>query len=176
MKKILIIVDMLNDFVHKDGVLYFKDVEKITNKIKELIKTQSYYSLIYLCDSHKSDDKEFEKFPPHAIKNTWGAEIIDDLNPNDINRNVEEVTLIVEKQRYSGFYNTDLNHILYFINPDEIEVVGVCTSICVMGTVGGLTNRDYNVIVRKEMVADFDPEMHKFSLERMKNIYGTKII
>jgi len=53
--------------------------------------------------------------------------------------------------------------------------VGVCTSICVMDTVGGLANRDYNITVPVKGVADFDPEMHQFSLKRMEKIYGADV-
>jgi len=55
-------------------------------------------------------------------------------------------------------------------------VVGVCTSICVMDTVGGLVDRDYAPIVPVRGVADFDPEAHEFALKRMKKIYGARIL
>jgi nicotinamidase-related amidase len=83
---------------------------------------------------------------------------------------------LVYKRRYSGFYHTNLDGILKSLNPDLVEVVGVCTSICVMDTVGGLANRDYKINVYKNMVADFDQEMHEISLKRMKNLYGANIL
>ena len=57
----------------------------------------------------------------------------------------------------------------------EAEVVGVCTSICVMDTVGGLANRDYRSTVPIKGVADFDPEFHEFALKRMKQLYGANV-
>ena len=83
---------------------------------------------------------------------------------------------MIPKKRYSGFYGTDLEHVLKSADVDEVEVVGVCTSICVMDTVGGLANRDYKTTVPVKGVADFDPEMHQFSLKRMEKIYGADII
>ena len=47
-------------------------------------------------------------------------------------------------------------------------VVGVCTHICVMETVGGLTNRDLKVRVPAAAVADFDPEQSRAALARMQ--------
>ena len=58
---------------------------------------------------------------------------------------------------------------------DDVEVVGVSTSICVMDTVGGLANRDYKITVPVKGVADFDPEFHEFALKRMKQLYGASI-
>jgi nicotinamidase/pyrazinamidase len=54
--------------------------------------------------------------------------------------------------------------------------VGVCTNICVMDTVGGLANRDYNITVPRAGVADFDTEFHEFALKRMGKIYGARIV
>ena len=70
---------------------------------------------------------------------------------------------------------TDLEKILGDASIEEVEVIGVCTSICVMYTVGGLANRDYNVSVPVKGVADFDQEMHEFSLKRMKQLYGARV-
>lgn len=44
--------------------------------------------------------------------------------------------LVIKKTRYSGFYETELDAVLKGNLIDKVEVVGVCTSICVMDTVG----------------------------------------
>jgi nicotinamidase/pyrazinamidase len=169
---VFIIVDMLNDFIDPAGALYCGDsVTPIVPFIKkrlDLYRRQNG-SVIYLKDAHRPDDKEFEKFPPHCISGTWGSEIIKALLPTDKDQ-------VLPKTRYSGFYGTCLEDILTGIQPGVVEVAGVCTSICVMDTVGGLANRDYTVRVYKEGVADFDQRAHEFSLQRMENIYGAEII
>ncbi|MDI6641914.1 MAG: isochorismatase family cysteine hydrolase, partial [Elusimicrobiota bacterium] len=119
-------------------------------------------------DAHKEDDLEFKIFPKHCIDGTKGAEIIEELRP-------KSEDIIVKKTRYSGFYNTNLSQILKENKVSEVELVGVCTSICVMDTAGELRNRDYKVIVYKDGVADFDPKAHSFALERMEKIYGCKV-
>ena len=82
---------------------------------------------------------------------------------------------VISKKRFSGFYETDLESVLKEAGIHEVEVVGVCTSICVMDTVGGLANRDYKISVPTKGVADFDPEFHEFALKRMKKIYGADV-
>jgi nicotinamidase-related amidase len=171
-EKCLIIVDMLNDFINEKGALFTgKSAEKAAGKIKlRLLEfRKNNHPVIFLKDSHDENDKEFEKFPKHCVKGTWGSEIIDDLKP------LENET-IIEKTRYSGFYNTSLDEVLKKINPKSVYLCGVCTSICVMDTAGGLANRDYNIIIHENETADFDEKMHNFSIERMKNIYGVEII
>lgn len=168
----LIIVDMLNDFIHPDGALYCGKraediVPAIIGQLEQFRKAGD--AVIYLQDSHTADDKEFEKFPPHCLTGTWGNRIIDPLKPADGER-------VIAKTRYSGFYGTDLDRVLTQIKPNQVIVVGVCTSICVMDTVGGLVNRDYSVSVPANVVADFDREAHVFSLKRMGKIYGAQIV
>ena len=166
------IVDMLNDFVRESGALYCgDDAKKITQFIRKKIDEcrSSGCKLIYICDSHDKDDKEFKMFKPHCVDGTFGAQVISELKPS-----LQDAVL--KKKRYSGFYGTELDKILKKAKPNVVEVVGVCTSICVMDTVGGLRNRDYKVRVYKDGVADFDKEAHIFSLKRMNEIYGAEVV
>jgi nicotinamidase-related amidase len=167
----LIVSDMLNDFVDEKGVLYCgQSARDIIPFIKGRIDVcrKSVDLLIYLQDSHAEDDKEFEKFPKHSVTGTWGQEIIPELAP-------QEGDIVIQKRRYSGFFDTQLGEVLKKHSVKNVEVVGVCTSICVMDTVGGLADRDYNITVPRVGVADFDPEFHEFALKRMDKIYGAKI-
>jgi nicotinamidase/pyrazinamidase len=169
--KALIIVDMLNDFVDEKGALYCGETARsIIPFIKNRLKTYRNQKdlVIYLQDSHDKDDKEFEKFPKHSVAGTWGSEIVPELSP-------QAGETVISKKRYSGFYGTDLEDVLKFENVDKVEVVGVCTSICVMDTVGGLANRDYKIIVPVKGVADFDREFHEFAIRRMKQLYGADV-
>ena len=171
-RKALIIVDMLNDFLDEKGALYCGDAARsIIPFIQERLTIYRNRKdlVIYLQDSHDQDDKEFEKFPKHSVEGTWGSEVIPELS-------LLAGETRIPKKRYSGFYGTDLEHVLKSADVDEVEVVGVCTSICVMDTVGGLANRDYKTTVPVKGVADFDPEMHQFSLKRMEKIYGADIV
>lgn len=167
----LIVVDMLNDFIDEKGALYCgKSARKIVPHIRDLIAgfREKGDAVIYLADAHDKDDREFQRFPPHCVAGTWGSRIIAELAPKDRER-------IIPKRRYSGFYDTELDALLAKIAPESVTVVGVCTSICIMDTVGGLANRDYAIRVPQKGVADFDPEMHQFALRRMQQLYGAKL-
>ena len=172
MKKTLIITDMLEDFLNPEGALYCgnkarKIIPFVKKKLVQARKEGSH--IIYVCDAHRVDDLEFKMFPKHAVAGSKGAKVIEELKP-------DPKDIILEKSRYSAFYGTELEKILKEINPDEVEVVGVCTSICVMDTVGDLRSRDHEVTVYKKGVADFDESAHKFALERMQKIYGAKVV
>ncbi len=168
----LIVIDMLVDFIDRDGALYCgRTAEKIVPRILRKIQRarEAGDLVIYVADSHRPDDREFERFPKHCVKGTPGASVISDLKPRRGDR-------IVRKPGLSAFYRTRLESILKEKKIRSVEVVGVCTSICVMDTVGGLCYRGYPTIVDKKAVADFDRKFHEFALQRMEKTYGAKIV
>lgn len=57
MKKALLIIDMLNDFICPEGALYARGSEKIIVRIKEEKEKARSESIpvIYLNDSHRKD-------------------------------------------------------------------------------------------------------------------------
>ena len=171
-KEALIVVDMLVDFIDEKGALYCgptagRIVPFIKRKIEEA--RQAGALVIYVCDSHKPNDKEFEMFPRHSVAGTPGAQVIPELKP-------ERGDIVVRKRRFSAFYGTRLEDILKKNRVKHAVVVGVCTSICVMDTVGDLRNRDYPVTVYKKGVADFDQKFHRFALQRMEKTYGAEVV
>ena len=170
-RKALIVIDMLNDFVDPRGALYCgESARAIIPAVRRLMEDFSRRGdlIVIVKDAHRDDDPEFRMFPPHAVRGTWGGAVIPELP-------VLQNAQVVEKTRYSAFFGTPLENILKEYAPDEVWVVGVCTSICVMDTVGDLRNRDYTVVVPSEAVADFDPEFHTFALKRMERVYGAAV-
>ena len=172
MSKALIIIDVLNDFIDERGALFCgKGSIHIVPYIKMLIGKyrKEKRIIIYTCDAHSRDDEEFKRFNPHCIKGTWGAEIVEELEPKARDH-------IVLKTRYSAFYGTNLEDILKKHDVDEVGVVGVCTSICVMDTVGDLANRDYRIKVYAQGIADFDNNAEECAIQRMQSLYGAEIV
>jgi nicotinamidase/pyrazinamidase len=168
----LIVADMLNDFIDPKGALYIGSqgreiIPFVVRKIEEVRSRRGV--VIYACDAHAPEDREFQYFPPHAVKGSWGAQLIPELavKPGDYR---------LEKTRYSAFAQTDLEKILRAELVDEVQVVGVCTSICVIETVKELFDRDIPSVVFRAGVADFDPEAHAFALKQMVRIFGTKVV
>lgn len=168
-KEVIIIVDMLKGFLEKGYPLYCGSESKIIiPNVVSLLKDKKDAEIIYICDSHEEDDREFKMFPRHCVKGSVESEIIDELKPFK--------GTIILKTRYSGFYNTPLEDILKKLNPEKVIVVGVCTDICVMHTVADLRNRDYNVEVPVNCVASFDDDNHRFALKHMEKVLGAKLV
>lgn len=172
-KEALLIIDMLNDFVLKGAPLEVPGTRKIVQNIKrEINKARAEGNpVIYVCDTHAQDDKEFFKFgwPTHAVKGTKGAEVVDELKPR-------KGDFIIQKSSYSGFYNTDLDETLKRLGIDSLRLTGCVTNICVMFTASDAVLRDYKVTVVEDSVAGLTKEDHDAAIRIMKNVLGVKIV
>jgi nicotinamidase/pyrazinamidase len=171
MANVVLVVDMLRGFCEEGYPLYAGEtIRDIIPNIRLLLEKEKAKGshIIFLCDSHTPDDKEFQMFPPHCIGGTEEAEIIPELQ-----QFAEEV---IAKTRFSCFYGTNLEERLRELKPDKIIVVGVCTDICVMHTVADARNRDYPVEVPADCVTTFDQEAHRYALRHMEKILGAKVV
>jgi nicotinamidase-related amidase len=171
-KTALIVADMLNDFIDPTGALYVGPAgrEIIPFVAGKIAETRAGGGLvIFVCDAHAPDDREFRYFRPHAVKETWGAQIIPELA-------VQPGDFVLQKTRYSCFYQTGLEELLRREEVGQVAVVGVCTSICVMETVKELFDRDLPALVYRQGVADFDPEAHAFALKHMARVMGATVV
>ncbi|MFZ2446112.1 MAG: isochorismatase family cysteine hydrolase [Syntrophobacteraceae bacterium] len=170
--RVLLVIDLLNDFMDPRGALYCGDeARRIIPVIRSLVDEfrGAGEPVIFLRDAHAPADKEFELFPRHAVKGSWGSDIIPELA-------VAGGRTIVDKTRFSGFYGNNLAELLLEFAPREVWVTGVLTSICVMDTTGGLRNRNYSAVIPVNAVADIDPASHEFALARMKKVYGARLV
>ena len=169
--KALLVIDMLVDFIDPQGALYIGPVaEELVSEVKK--RLQEYRSsgdpVIYLCDYHLEDDREFEMFPPHGLEGSAGQEIVSDLAPQPGER-------IINKRRFSAFFGTDLDMSLRDKGITRLELVGVCTNICILYTAAQARMLSYEVTVPKKAVASFDQQAHEFALQEMEKTLGVII-
>ena len=173
MSNVVLVVDMVRGFLEPGHNLYCgDDSRKIISSVRDLLKREieAGSHALFISDHHDPDDLEFQVFPVHCVKGTEEPEVIPELAEfvNDSNR--------VPKNRYSGFYNTDLAQRLVRLKPDKLIVCGVCTDICVLHTTSDARNRDYPVEVPADCVATFDPDAHRWALRHLQKILGAKVV
>ncbi|MGQ9689267.1 MAG: cysteine hydrolase family protein [Desulfobaccales bacterium] len=170
-KAALIVIDMINDFIDPQGALYVgpsgrEIIPFVARKIEEIRAGGGVVMLV--CDAHAPDDREFRQFAPHAVKGTWGSEVIPELKPLPQDYRVD-------KTRYNALYNTKLEDLLRREQVSQVDLVGVCTSICIMFTAVSLQEREFHPRVYRAGVADFDPEAHRFALKHLQKL-GVKVV
>ncbi len=171
MRDLLMVVDMQNDFVTRGGALYFEDAEDVKKTVIELVKERmrenSY--IIFTQDWHDEKDEEFELFPSHCVKESWGASLFDELR--ETIEGYPNVSF-VKKRKFSAFYETNLDDVLKRLSPSVVEVCGVASNICVLFNVEELRNRGYEVVLYEDGTASYDKDLNKFALREMKDVLG----
>ena len=167
MKKILVVVDMQKDFV--DGALGSKEavaiVPNVVNKIKDFEG-----DIFVTYDTHFEnymDTNEGKNLPvPHCIKGTDGWELNEEVAKALANRKYTPVEKIT-------FGSVDLPGLVGKAAGDEaftVELVGLCTDICVVSNALLLKANfpEVNIAVDAACCAGVTVESHEAALTTMK--------
>ena len=170
MRKVLIVIDMQNDFV--TGSLGTPEaqaiVPKVRAKIEEFMKSND--TVFYTQDTHYSDYLETleGKYLPvrHCIKYTTGWDFIPEISefPNEM--------MIITKETFGfGEWGMYLRLVLDRYDDYQFELIGLCTDICVISNALILRAQFPNseIIVHADCCAGTTPEKHKVALEVMKS-------
>ena len=165
MKKILIVVDMQNDFV--TGSLGSPQAQAIVPAVKEKIDAyrKARGTIVFTRDTHQDNylDTQEGKFLPveHCKEGTEGHKIIDELDPAGC--------VIIDKPAFGSL--TLMDHIREIIDKnDEIELCGLCSDICVVSNALILKAKfpETSVTVDAKCCAGVTEESHKAALLTMK--------
>ena len=152
----LIIVDMQNDFVKEGGSLVVPDAEATIPAIRGLLDLarSSGMKVVFTQDTHMEGDPEWDIWPEHVQKDTWGWRIVDELEPR-------EDEMVIQKFRYDAFYGTHLDHFLRLWGVDTVIICGTVANICVHYTAASAALRWYDVIIPRNATS----ALHPFDLE-----------
>ena len=186
----LIIVDMQNDFLHPDGDFAHsaREIPEARIDMPFLMGTvhhvqrladafrDSRRPLVYIALALKPDYSDAQ-FPywrlglisggnrTHCVEGTWGARIIDELQP-------QEGEHLVVKKGFGGFSNTPLDTILRNLGVTTCVVCGVTTCVCVSTTVRGGVEHNYRMILVGDAVADVHRDTHDAELKTMARVFA----
>ena len=161
--KILIVVDMQNDFI--SGSLGSAQARAIVPAVAQKVKGFEG-RVIFTRDTHTQDylmSQEGRKLPvEHCIENTSGWEICDELLPY--------VNEVINK---GTFGSVDLPQLLKNESIDEITLCGLCTDICVISNAMLLKAHfpELKLIVDASCCAGVTNESHKTALDAMKAVH-----
>jgi nicotinamidase/pyrazinamidase len=169
-------VDTQVDFIDPQGKLYVPGAEKLLPNLKSLTDAARDGRVFLVSDAcvHNPDDEEFQRFPPHCVRGTPGAEIVPEALaqtffripnragakiPPDLSK-VQQV--ILEKQTLDVFDNPNTESILqslqHFTRPDaEFFVFGVVTEHCVRFAAKGLLERKHKVSLVTDAIETLNP-------------------
>lgn len=162
-EKLLVVIDMQNDFI--DGALGTPEAEDIVPDVCEKIK-EFDGEVVFTMDTHTSlypDTQEGRKLPvPHCIKGTDGWELNEDIKA------LSTGCRIFEKPTFGS---VELANYIADGDYKYIELVGLCTDICVVSN--ALLIKAFvpetPVIVDSFCCAGVTPDSHMNALDTMRS-------
>ena len=173
MKKILIVIDMQNDFI--DMALGTKEAAAIVDQVKEKIRSYPAEDIIATMDTHGTnymETQEGKNLPvEHCIKGTEGWKIRPDI------QELLKGAKIFEKPTFGSMAMAEYIRELSEKEELELEMVGLCTDICVVSNALLLKAAmpEIRISVDAACCAGVTPEKHLAALETMRScqIYVT---
>lgn len=178
MNKILVIVDMQNDFVDVNGALRVPNADKACNNIIKKIRNWDSNSIICTYDTHLQEHylntEEGKKVPLHCVYKTWGWELHEFIYQALVKYMfaADEHNIVgVEKDTFGSI--SELPTLIEEFCPEnsfEIHICGVCTDICVISNALILRAAfPYaKIVVDANCCAGTTKENHLAALEVMK--------
>lgn len=166
--KALVVVDYQVDFV--DGALGFPGAEKLEPIILDKIADcrRSGGQVIFTLDTHGGnypETSEGRKLPiPHCIKGTPGhalyGKVAGAVKPDDI---------VIEKPAFGSLELADL---LKRLAPEEVELCGLVTDICVISNavLAKAALPESRIVVDSSACAAADPQAHERALAVMRGV------
>lgn len=156
----LLLIDLQNDFVEPGAPLETAMAYKSLPKLKELIAfcREKGITLVYTRHAHDDDGSDMGLFKDiypglgqrqALIEGQRGAEIYDEVAPQDGD-------IVVRKQRYSGFFQTNLDLILRSKGIKDVAIAGATSEDCCLATARDAMYRGYRVAFLADATGTYD--------------------
>jgi nicotinamidase-related amidase len=166
----LVVVDMQNDFVSEGGSLLVPDAAATVPIIAGLIERfrEAGAHVVYTQDTHRDGDPEFAIWPPHALEDSLGWQIVAGLLPLPGDT-------VLRKPRYDGFYGTPLDHLLRQWGVTTLVICGTVANICVHYTAASAALRWYGVVIPQDAVSALEPFDLAASLRQTAGLFAGRV-
>lgn len=167
----LLVIDMQNDFLSKDGAIFFHYATHIVPNVKKLLVACRKANIPIVFTAHVHENPEIDggmtgewwpeiKQARCLLKGTRGVEIYRELKPLASEK-------VIFKHRYSAFYNTDLEIYLRGMKVTDLIITGVLTNVCCESTARDAFFRDFRVFFVADATATSEPEFHIATLKNL---------
>ena len=165
MRKILIVIDMQNDFI--DAALGSEEAAAIVEAVKDKIRSYPAEDVIATMDTHDENylqTQEGKYLPvPHCIRGTEGWQIRPDIKELLTGAEIIEKPVFGSMALAAGLKDLSKKEEI------ELELIGLCTDICVISNAAVIKAFDpeVKIIVHKALCAGVTPESHENALKAM---------
>jgi nicotinamidase-related amidase len=149
-KAALLIIDMQNYFLDEKSHAYVPAGEEIIENV---------INLTDLFGKNIVKTKHIDSRERNNCMLRWWGKLIDESFA-EIDPRITKEGIIVEKSRYSAFWNTNLNDILKKWNIERVYISGLLTNLCCESTARDAFCHNYDVYFICDATATYKEEYH----------------
>ncbi len=180
----LLVIDMQNGFCHPEGTLArdgadISMMREILPNVRRLVEICRGRGIpdIWTIQEHFAEDRSRElhkiphhtakRFRPPCLKGTWDAEIVDELKPL-----IDERSHLIRKQKFSAFYNTNLEVLTRILGARTLIVSGVSSNACVETSLREAYMRDYDLLIVEDCIGGVARDLHACAVRVWERFLG----
>jgi nicotinamidase-related amidase len=166
----LILIDVINDMEFENGEAVFANALPAAKKLAALRRRakDAGVPVIYVNDNFGKWRSDFRQQLGHVLEDgVRGQPIAELLRPG-------EDDYFVLKAKHSGFYHSQLDLLIQYLQVRTVVMAGFTTDICVLFTASDAYLRDLDIIVPPDCSAAATAEQHQRALEHMERVLHVK--
>jgi nicotinamidase-related amidase len=162
----LLLIDVINDLDFPEGEQIFEPALEMAKAIADL-KARAQAAnvpVIYVNDNFGRWQSDFRGVVEHCLHDgVLGQPLAELLHPG-------EKDYFVLKPKHSGFFSSNLDILLDYLQAKTLILTGLAGNICVLFTANDAYMRDFNLIVPGDCTASNTPEENQHALEQMAKV------
>ncbi len=168
----LVLIDVINDMEFDDGAALLENALPAARNLAGLIRRakDAGVPVIYANDNFGKWRSDFRQQLGHVLEDgVRGEPIAKLLHP-------AEEDYFVLKAKHSGFYQSQLDLLIDYLQVSTVVIAGFTTDNCVLFTASDAYLRDLNIVLPPDCSAAVTKEYHERALEHMQRVFHVKAI
>jgi nicotinamidase-related amidase len=168
----LVLIDVINDMEFDSGAALLEHALPAARRLAELRRRarEAGVPVIYVNDNFGKWRSDFRRQLGHVLEEGVRGEPVARLLRPD------EKDYFVLKAKHSGFYHTQLDLLIDYLQAKTLVLTGFTTDNCVLFTASDAYMRDIDIIVPSDCVAAADREHHDRALEHMRRVLDVTVL
>jgi nicotinamidase-related amidase len=168
----LVLIDVINDMEFDDGEALFENALPAAKNLARLRRRAKHAGVpvIYVNDNFGKWRSDFRQQLGHVMEDGVRGEPIAKLLRPD------EDDYFVLKAKHSGFYHSQLDLLIQYLQVRTIVIAGFTTDICVLFTASDAYLRDLDIILPPDCSTAVTIEHHERAIEYMERVLHVKAV
>jgi nicotinamidase-related amidase len=169
MQDALLLVDLINDFLHEDGDALLSSFRERQPSLRdELTRARGSMPVIYANDDWGRWDSNAPALVREAVENGLAGELVAEVAPRPGDH-------FLLKPRYSAFDSTPLELLLGQLETERLLLAGAATEMCVAQTAIAARELGFKVTVLADACACVNEQQERVALEYLRAVVGVRI-